>query len=115
MRHCRIARQNVRRGLRSGRSAAGRVAGETLHLLSFSQTDKLKITDSIMLESCYKFPVEGHCSPAMRCLGLHSHDGPGGQRGDDAERQIYQQQIEREHGPSLPKPKDPRAAHRQKD
>ena len=51
----------------------------------------------------------------VRELGLHSYDRPGGQRGDDAERQIYQQQVEREHWPSLPKPEKPRAAHRQKD
>src|SRR6266700_3919739 len=48
-------------------------------------------------------------------LGIHSYDGPGGQGGDYPEGQIYQQQVEREHWPSLPKPAKPRAAHRQKD
>src|SRR5437899_2632206 len=30
-------------------------------------------------------------------LGLHSYDGPCRQSGDYPERQIYQQQVEREH------------------
>jgi hypothetical protein len=43
------------------------------------------------------------------------YDHPGNQSGDYPEGQIYQQQVEREHWPSLPKPEKPRAALRQKE
>jgi hypothetical protein len=31
--------------------------------------------------------------PAMRCLGLHSYDGPGGQGGDYPERQVISPEV----------------------
>src|SRR5262249_39334833 len=47
------------------------------------------------------------------CLRLLPDDRPCGQSGAYPERQIYQQQVNREHRPALPKPEIPRAAHRQ--
>ncbi len=49
------------------------------------------------------------------CLRLAPYYRPCGQSGDDPERQIYQQQVEREHWPAVLKPEIPRAAHRQED
>ncbi len=97
-------------------SAKGRVFVKLT--LAFSATEKIK---PIPIRSAGPRPRDpGSKSPEAflfrpGCLRLLPYDRPCGQSGDYPERQIYQQKVDCEHRPALPKPEIPRAPHRQED
>src|SRR5207245_11505865 len=69
----------------------------------------IRFPDALLQQALPRF------SPRWGRLRMLAYYRSCGQSGDYPEGQIYQQQVEREHWPSLPKPEKPRAAHRQKD
>src|SRR5262249_52081924 len=68
---------------------------------------------AIRLSSARARRVSAFFMTSPECSRLLPNDRPCRQGRDDPERQIDQQQVDREHRPAVLKPEVPRAAHRQ--